>query len=265
MKTQKTCDPSAMTPLEVENIGYPTAIKGLKDIQLQYNKLRGLVTATEAQEFWLHGLLRRIGTLKANLNRVLAISPPTRSKKLNEIEFADLTAHLQCFYINHFGVYNNLALIWTFERLSIQDRKQFIKPKYTPNIFNKDFKRLLPFEMRKQINQSSVWYKNLIDFRHPLAHAIPFYVVPYFLTADEARKDAILEERFLKAKSSIEMEIIMDIKDSLGKYYGGHITGSFNKNKLMPIHQIVADTNTLVEILKTFAKVFVQNKPVIGS
>lgn len=255
-------DRSAMTAKEMRDIGYPEAIRNLEDVQLLYGQLISSVKTPEGKEIFVHGLSRRLGTLVSNLNRILKISPPTRVTKLTGIERADLTAHLHCFFINHFGVYNNLAAVWCYERLSEKDRCFWLKQYHKLNIFNKDFRKCFPTEMVELLNQFDVWYENLTDFRHPLAHMVPFYVIPFFMNPEDIRKNAVLEASFLKAKTSVEMEIISDLQDSLGQYLGGHMTGSFNKNKVMPIHQIVADINTLLEILKLYARLFSQGQAV---
>ena len=99
------------------------------------------------------------------------------------------------------------------------------------------------------------WHKNLNDYRDPLAHRIPFYVVPYSINKENIEKHnelnrELMSEFNLNRRAEIERQM-----ESLG-IYSGIISGSFKENKIITLHQVVPDANTLLDIIRLYVEVF---------
>ena len=240
-------------PQELQDEIYPRVIRDLESCALRFNSFQPKLRTSKAKEYCRHGIGRRVLTLRNSLERILTISPPTREQILNLTEKADLTAHLHCFFINNSGMYNNLACIWFYEKLSAGDKKNC--PFFMINLFNSDFQKHLPQELVAKCVAFSDWYGYLKDFRDPLVHRIPFYVVPYVVLKKDMSEYKALGKKLNSESDPYKIEEIMNKMNSLG-IYTGTIVGSFKKGKPMPLHQVVTDAITLLDLIDTYLKVF---------
>lgn len=246
------------TSNELEMYIYPEVIQNLGELAMQVGAFMEKLSVIKARAYCSYGLNRRIFTLKGSLERISEISPPTRTERLEENEKIDLTAHLHCYYINQSGAYNNLAWIWFHEKLTIEEKNNI--PKEQVSLVNKKFKKFLPKVLVDKCSSYSEWFDYLKDFRDPLVHRIPFYVVPYMITQSEKSKYDELEKKWCQAKDSDEMEKIMNEIDNLGSYNGKMAFGYEDDKGPMTIHQVVPDANTLIEVARTFMDNFFEDK-----
>ena len=142
-------------------------------------------THPKSSEQILHGFLRRLGTLERCIENVYTLYPPDRSAFPSPETCVDLAINLQSFVFNVFGCLDNLAWIWVIER-SIRGKngKQL---KESQIGFSKDVvKASFSKEFRSYVDGINEWFEYLENFRHALAHRIPLYVSPFFVTSDEA-------------------------------------------------------------------------------
>jgi hypothetical protein len=238
---------------ELEKETYPKVINDLAFCAVGLNSFQARLKTEEGIEHCKHGLGRRLFTLRNCLQRIHDISPPTRTRILSDIEKADLTAHLHCFFINNSGAYNNLAWIWYCEKLTDVDKKSLSVFKIS--LFNDEFQKFVHNDLVAKCDSFSDWYGYLKDFRDPLAHRIPFYVIPYMVSKENLPRYNELSEQWNRESDPFKREEIMDEMDSLG-VYTGTITGSFKEGKLMPLHQVVTDGITLLDFIKTYLMAF---------
>jgi len=72
-----------------------------------------------SKEYFFHGFLRRLKTLKKCIENIYTIYPPDRTQILKDDEKIDLEIYLQSFIVNVFGCVDNLTRILVEEK-SIQ-------------------------------------------------------------------------------------------------------------------------------------------------
>ena len=206
-----------------------------------------------AREYAHHGFLRRVKTLHRCILNVYDLCPPTRTDKLSSNELSDLVINLQSFVFNVFGCMDNIAWIWVYERGISLSRKQIGLSKEYKKIrasFSPDFQLFL--------SNYDEWFKIVGELRHALAHRIPLYVPPYYVTTDEAKKLAELEEektKMLRQHRYDDYERLDEEIESIGTFVP-HMTHSFSeKSEPFVFHaQLIADWSTVHSISIRFIK-----------
>lgn len=231
-----------------------------------------------AQKYAMHGFSRRIRTLKRCIENVYSISPPDKLHKPSDEELIDLAINLQSFIFNIFGCVDNLAWIWVSENN--------FKYKSNTNVgfFNKKIHDLLSHDFKEYLDSEKfqTWLEYLKNFRHALAHRIPLYVVPSFMTPQEIEKHHELENQKMEnlfnahlmtsqqngddlsieelndllSRQNKEFEKIEQLsieQDNLGKFIP--IMAHSYEEQASPVvfhGQILADWNTILELSTKF-------------
>ena len=140
-----------------------------------------------AREFVRHGLCRRLRLMTRCVVRVFEVLPPDFRNVPEADVLHDVTVQLQAFAFNTFGCLDNLAHIWVLER---GVRKKNGDPLPPQRIGfggdNSAVRGSLPDRFVAYLSEIEDWYRNLENFRHALAHRIPMYIPPGFLTGDQA-------------------------------------------------------------------------------
>ncbi|MBU3656300.1 MAG: hypothetical protein FGM23_08115 [Alphaproteobacteria bacterium] len=216
----------------------------------------------EAQEYAIHGFLRRLKILKRCIDNVYSICPPDIDQNLSEEKISDLTINLQAFVFNLYGSLDNLAWVWVKEKGILNEKGERLskskigfskKDKYKAvrNTFSPEFQAYL-----KTLDE---WFDDIENFRHALAHRIPLYVPPYIFMGEAITQQAKdLENRAMEALNNqqlYEHTHLMNEIEMLGKFVP-LMTHSFSEDsKHVVFHaQIIADWNTVVQISENFIK-----------
>lgn len=164
-----------------------------------------------AKEYAMHGFSRRIRTLKRCIENVYFVFPPDKSHKPSDEELIDLAINLQGFIFNISGCVDNLVWIWihenNFECRSNNDVK----------FSNKKIQGLLSHAFKEYLNSErfQTWLKYLKDFRNALAHRTPLYVVPVFMTPQEAEKHQELENKKMENLFNVHLMTRRENRDDL--------------------------------------------------
>ena len=96
------------------------------------------------------------------------------------------------------------------------------KNKFDIGLFNKKFKQYLPENVAKKVEEFTEWYAHIIGQRHPTAHRIPPYVIPYVQFTDTGEID-----------------------------YTPRYIHAFDKSHPVPLHsQCVCDLGAVVELVE---------------
>jgi hypothetical protein len=128
-----------------------------------------------AKHYAAEGFGRRIQMLRHCIHSVYRIIPLETAKVPSRTRLYDAQANIQAFLSNVYGIIDNLAWIWVFERglsHSIPRLHVGLGKK------NKQVRESLSHEMQTYLNAMEEWFDYLGEFRHALAHRIPVYIPP---------------------------------------------------------------------------------------
>jgi hypothetical protein len=179
----------------------------------------------EAQEHCQHGIGRRLLILHECLEYFFSEIPPDTMKERSRRDSERANIHLHAFLINITGIVDNMAWLWAHQ-IDLGNRVDLEKKKVMVGLFNREFSVYLPERLRLLIARYSAWYSFMVHHRHPTAHRIPPYVIPY--TNDDETDPA-------------------DSRDYTPRY----IHSFSSKFGPVPLHpQSLADANTVLSLLE---------------
>lgn len=204
----------------------------------------------KAIENLCHGVDRRGLVIAHCLRRIYKISPPTRNKPLDLEEKNDITAFLLTFLINVSGIIDNLSWIWFYEK-NIYEKEDPEKYKFNVHLFNKDFKKYLTDEVKKEIKKYYKWQIHIKTFRDPIAHRILPYVIPYILDEEGLNKHNSLVDKFNSESDIRERDRLLKKMDKCGVYEPLYMHSASEGSPIVVMHaQLLADANTIIELIK---------------
>lgn len=192
---------------------------------MQIMFVRAKLTNDRAKEYLTEGAGRRFRILYQCILNIFKILPPTRVDLLEDDEVSETSINLHAFYVDLFGLLDNTAWVFAFEKgLSSQLRRTSIGL-YSSELqkyFSKDFSDFLNSDTMKN------WHNNHLKiFRDALAHRIPLYVPPYV-------QDRTTGENFLWPAFSQSLD-------------------PSEQGNVMYLHpQLLADFNTAYAVLENF-------------
>jgi hypothetical protein len=129
----------------------------------------------QAKHYAQQGFGRRVQVLRRCINNVFKVIPPGTVRVPSRARLYDAQINLQAFLANVYGIVDNLAWIWVYERGladSIPRRHVGLGKE------NKAVRSSLPVELQSYLDTMEGWFAYLADFRHALAHRIPIYIPP---------------------------------------------------------------------------------------
>jgi hypothetical protein len=129
----------------------------------------------QAAHYAQQGFARRIQVLRRCIDNVFKIIPPGTVKVPSKTRLHDTQINIQAFLANTYGIVDNLAWIWVYER-GLSER---IPPRHVGlRKENKSVRESLPVELQTYLDTMEGWFEYLTEFRHALAHRIPVYIPP---------------------------------------------------------------------------------------
>ena len=184
--------------------------EGMRELSDQFVGIQGkcnkLITEYSEKEFRnekaknyvQYGLCRRLSLITQCIERVFEALPPDTNEFPDENLIYGVTVHLQAFVINAYGCLDNLAHIWVLEENVTKENGNPLPLNYIglgPK--NKTVLESLPKKFAKYLVEKRSWYNKLESFRHALAHRIPLYIPPGYLTDEK-------EERYIEIQMRID-------------------------------------------------------------
>lgn len=180
----------------------------------------------KAQEHCQYGLCRRLLIIVECLEYFFSELPPGTNKERSRQENGRANIHLHAFLINVSGIIDNMAWLWAYH-INLETRIDLERKKTMIGLFNKDFLEYLPASLAAQVDQYSKWQEYLVSHRHPTAHRIPPYIVPYTVRNEEDPPES-------------------------RNYMPRYIHSFSSKYGPIPLHaQSLADVNTVLSLLET--------------
>ena len=95
--------------------------------------------------------------------------------------------YLHSYLINCSGILDNIA--WLIAFTNGLDEKNVEKEKFNIGLFHKKFKYQTSEKMKEKCNELASWYEFIKSQRHPTAHRISPYIIPYICWGKGSNKD----------------------------------------------------------------------------
>lgn len=137
----------------------------------------------EAREHAVYGIARRLIMLRECMKFFFENIPPEINKEANSVVLAQGNANLHAFLINCSGINDNIAWFLAYHH-ALEQKMDLEKNKHDIGLFNKKFEKYLPENVANKVGRFTDWYAGLTRYRHPIAHRIPPYVIPYVESKD---------------------------------------------------------------------------------
>ncbi|WP_454752129.1 hypothetical protein [Cupriavidus necator] len=205
-----------------------------------------------------HGAGRRVTVLIRAMENLFRLFPPHTKNPLRVEDLADVQINLHAFFINLYGVFENLA--WAF--VLRHDLEAKIGNRLNIGLFNTKTNRYFAAPLRDYVcSQLMVtWRDNYLkSYRDALAHRIPLYVPPWVVTSvEDAAKLQQLEQRryeLIQAMDFDGVDAVIAECDTLKRVALTFVPSLSNIPKERPVYlhpQIVSDCMTLLECSKVF-------------
>ncbi len=191
----------------------------------------------DARRFAFYGYLRRLKTMFACIKNIFSIHPLRDDHIFEESESENLQINIQALVFNASGAFDNLAWMFVHEKglrirvkgdklektcndISVKDIS-LIKP-FVRKYYSKKFSDYMDFSESKESLSISSKISNILYFRHPLAHRIPFYVPKSIKNKD--RESYLLEcSEFVSGINQISLNNSAKNLDNFRKYEGASL------------------------------------------
>ena len=229
-----------------------------RELQRQCNDLCSRYLKKEfrndtAREFVRHGLCRRMLLMTRCVKKVFELLPPDCHDVPDSDAVHDVTVHLQAFVFNTYGCLDNLAHIWVLEKDVREESGRAIRQEWVGlGSKNTTVWGSLPGAFTEYLLEIGDWYENIENFRHALAHRIPLYIPPGYLTDDKAERYKDLQVRINDAAVQRDFELADRLEHEQAALLSFHpiATHSFDENsKMLFFHvQMLSDFHTVREI-----------------
>lgn len=220
---------------------------------------REIIKDKKALEFLLHGASRRVKVIKRCIDNIYEIFPPDRESLLKNDELTDVVINMHAFLINSYGLLENLAWAWIYEK----EIKSLINNKWQVGLFKAETQEHFTEKFRAYLNTENIqnWNSDyLVNYRDALAHQIPLYVPPKHLTPEQIEKEKELEIKirlFIKSNDFDAVELLRNEQENLGSVAPMFIHSLTTENKYAILHyQIINDFKTIEEIVNNYCEMY---------
>ncbi len=134
------------------------------------------------------GFWRRHGMIETSRFRLQSIIVEERERPLDPYAATEAAIHLNAYYLNLRGAFDNLAWCLQYEWKLLGDVNE-LSPKRRGdcNLWGKRFSavvRLKNSPLATSLHSHATWATELARFRDPAAHRIPLYVIPAVITTE---------------------------------------------------------------------------------
>ena len=213
----------------------------------------------KAKEFLFHGVLRRLKTIERCVENIYSIFPIRRKELLSNNELSDVVINLHAFFINIFGLLDNMAWVVAHEnQLGEKIRRTSV------SLYSKKIQDILDNKFKGYLNSPRMkkWHDNYLkNYRDALSHRIPLYVPPKFLSSEQIKQEQTIEKQIREAKVNHEYDEginLLEKLDGIGSPAPA-FTHSFSEpeQKLVVLHaQVITDFGTIEEVVEKFCEMF---------
>ena len=259
----------AMIPLDAYGTGtsFHFVNHNLNECLLQVLDAANSCRCEQAKSHLMYGAGRRLRIIKRSFHVVANIVKPNRNKPLDDEEQVELNLHLNSLYLHLRGLMDNLAWAVVLEHgiLGEFDEKQS-KDRQRVGLFNKEFMEAVKGEFPgfyQALKEKADWNRELRDLRDPVAHRIPIYAVPSFLSQEEAteyRRKYAEAIRCINKLNFEESDRLLEEIGQIGTYVPVFHRTEDAEQKLYPVHdQVERDLDNTITVFFSGLRLFMHN------
>jgi hypothetical protein len=241
--------------------------KDLRILKSRYVKLINIIFRItdvikneRAKEYLFHGAARRLDVIERCVENIYSIFPLRRKKLLCRNELKDIDINLHAFFINIFGLLDNMAWVIMYENNEsevIDKMNVGLYKRKTQQFFKDDFKNYL------NSNSMKTWHDEYLkNYRDTLSHRIPLYVPPkILLKAEQKQLELIFDKRLRQAMREQDVDKIKRIQKEIDEFGGPaaifvHSLSEAGEKVVILHRQVITDFKTVEEIVEKFCEMF---------
>lgn len=229
------------------------------DLIVQIFNLSAKLKEEKAKEYLRHGVGRRLEVIERCIENIFLSFPVERSSLLCREELIDVAINLHAFFVNIFGLLDNLAWVLIHEK-KLADTLN----KKKVGLFKKETKKYLPNNFCQYLDspQMKLWHKQyLTNYRDAVSHRIPLYVPPQILNTEQKKQLAQMDQEIINCYKTRDFDAIDRLRKQQMNI--GTVCPVFvhdpSENKEVLLHpQLLADFNTIEDIVKKYCELFLQ-------
>lgn len=174
-----------------------------------------------AKEHVIYGIARRLSIIRQCVKFFFENMPPNLTFELDSDVRAQGNVNLHAFLINCCGINDNIAWFYAYHS-GLDGKMDLEKNKFKIGLFHKRFRQHLSASLLKTVKSFKKWHEFIVGYRHPTAHRIPPYIIPYI--QDENTGDIDYTPAYIH---------------------------SFDKSHPVPLHaQVIRDMGAILELVK---------------
>ncbi|PCD85463.1 hypothetical protein [Vibrio mediterranei] len=95
---------------------------------------------------------------------------------------------LHAFLIHSAGIHDNIAWLLAFHK-NVDQEYNLDKKRMQVVLYGDWFRQFLTPRLVKRVDETKDWFEHIRDHRHPTAHRIPPYLIPYIVYQDTGEFD----------------------------------------------------------------------------
>lgn len=216
----------------------------------------------KAKEYLFHGVARRLDVIERCVENIYSTFPLRRATLLSRDELKDVDINLHAFFVNIFGLLENMAWVVVYENDNaekIEKKSVGLYTAKTQQLLKEGFKNYLNSDRMKK------WHDEYLkNYRDALAHRIPLYVPPKSLTSSQQEQDASFDNALreaIRSRDFNKMNSLHNAADSIGDPAPFFVHSlSETEYKYVVLHaQVITDFGTVEEIVGEFCAMFEMN------
>ena len=184
---------------------YSKVCDGLQDLMLKTIVAGQESTNAGVKEHLLHGVGRRLGTIKKSIENIFNNFPPSTTRPLDKDMLHDVQINLHAYVMNLYGIFDNWA--WAF--IHRHDLLSKVGGKHGVSLFKTSTTNCLSPPLREYLSTETMtsWHeKYLKSYRDALAHRIPLYIPPAEFTPEEGDRYNQLENEKIDLIKAMEWQ-----------------------------------------------------------
>ena len=193
----------------ITNTGLSLAGVSLYDMVKKAMGLSATLKSEDAKEFLDYGIGRRLFMLKANVDAISKIYSCYRIDGLTSEEDVIMDQSINAFYANIYAIMDCMAFVIAFEDSDYdinRNRSDFNKIGLYNWKFKKAYEKYEQLESKLNLKKLKLWFDEICDLRHPVAHRIPLYFPNIYSNQEQAVYKSSME-RYYDGCRSIYAEV----------------------------------------------------------
>lgn len=142
----------------------------------------------DAKKHAVYGVARRLINLRECMKFFFDKLPPNLTAEADDELLAQANSMLHAFLIHSSGIHDNIAWLLAFHKNVHQDH-DLDKKRMKVVLYGDWFRQFLTPKLLKRVDETKDWFEHILNHRHPTAHRIPPYLIPYIVYQDTSERD----------------------------------------------------------------------------